>query len=759
MPLLAASTAGAGGRGRPVGWWLAIAPFLLFVWFVSTIPEIGRGSVLHYAWPWAADLGLILSFRIDGLSLMFALLITGIGTLIVIYAGGYLAGHHHLGRFYLFLFMFMGSMLGMVVSENVVALFIFWELTSITSYLLIGMNHEEAGARAAALQALLVTGLGGLALMAGLILLATISGSYELTTILASGDLIRGHALYLPALLLVLFGAFTKSAQFPFHFWLPNAMAAPTPVSAYLHSATMVKAGVFLLARLSEPLGGTVEWTMIVTTVGAITMLLGGYLAVTAIDLKQILAYSTVSALGTLVLLLGIGTSGAVKACVVFLFAHALYKGALFMVAGAVDHETGTRDVDKMGGLRTLMPITATVAVIAAVSLAGFGPVLSFIGKEMVFESLPRQQQGWFILAPAMVLTGGMFAAVAGIVALRPFFGRRRETPKTPHEAPLSLWLGPAILAGAGVILGLIPGPLGRQLISPAVASILGYREDVYLALWHGFNAALGMSAISLLIGALFYYLWEHFRRFHGRLDWIIRWGPLRWYELSLDALNGVAKYQTRILQNGYLRWYLLMIILSTVGLAGYVLFSRADVEFTPNFSDVYYYEVGVGLFILAGTLTAVMSKSRLGAVAALGVVGYSVALVYVIFGAPDLAMTQFLIETLTVILFVLVLYHLPRFANLSSPPARIRDIVVSLAVGILMGGLVLATSALEVEPLVSEYFAETAVPGGHGRNIVNVILVDFRATDTLGEIVVLAVAAIGVFALLKLRMGRKEEA
>ncbi|MFB3140368.1 MAG: proton-conducting transporter membrane subunit, partial [Candidatus Acidiferrales bacterium] len=367
------------------GWVLALFPLALTVYFAGQAGRVAAGEVLAVSIDWVPSLGIALSFYLDGLSLLFALLISGIGALVVVYAGGYLAGHAHLGRFYAFLLMFLASMLGLVLANNVITLFVFWELTSVSSYLLIGFEHEREAARQAALQALLVTGLGGLALLAGLLLLGQAGGSMELSELLTRGEAIQAHPFYAPILLLILAGAFTKSAQFPFHFWLPSAMEAPTPVSAYLHSATMVKAGIYLLARFNPVLGGTELWFYIVTAAGAATMLVGAYLAFQQSDLKRILAYSTMSALGMMVLLLGLGTELAVKAAIVSILVHALYKGALFLVAGAVEHETGTRDVDRLGGLRRAMPITAAAAALAALSMAGLPPLFGFIGKEMVY--------------------------------------------------------------------------------------------------------------------------------------------------------------------------------------------------------------------------------------------------------------------------------------------------------------------------------------------------------------------------------------
>ena len=744
--------------GTVAGWLVALLPLALTAYFASYTSAIARGETFVVSYTWASGLGVNLSFYVDGLSLLFALLISGIGALIVIYAGSYLAGHEHLGRFYTYLLMFMASMLGLALAGNIITLYVFWELTSISSYLLIGFEHKKETARRAALQALLVTGAGGLALLGGLVLLGQAAGSFELPALLASGDAIRSHSLYVPILLLVLLGAFTKSAQFPFHFWLPGAMEAPTPVSAYLHSATMVKAGVFLLARFFPVLGGTNEWLYIVTTVGAVTMLVGGILALYQTDLKLILAYSTVSALGTLVALLGLGTTGAITAAIVFLLAHALYKGALFMIAGAVDHETGTRDVERLGGLRRAMPITAGVAVLAAVSLAGFGPVLSFIGKELLLEAVLQVEAFRALLVAVAVLSGALFVAVASIVSIRPFFGAHVATSKEAHEAPRSLWMGPALLALLGVVIGIAPGTVGSGIVAPSVASVLGRIEPVKLGLWHGFNPALALSVVSVVIGFVIYRGWVALRTHTTSLtEKIFVWGPARWYGVILDGVFALAQRQTRLLQNGFLRVYVLIVIASTIGLVGYTFVVGGGLNANFVWTELRFYEAGIAIIILLAAIAAVRSRSRLGAVASLGVVGFGVALIFILYGAPDLALTQFLIETLTVILLVLVFYHLPRFAIFSSKRARVRDMVIALSAGALMTMLVLVANSVRFAPPISDYFAERSLPDAHGRNIVNVILVDFRGLDTLGEITVLAVAAFGVYALLKLRPQKKE--
>ncbi len=743
------------------GWLLALLPAGLAVYFASLLGSVAHGEAIMVSRPWATGLGINLSFYIDGLSLLFAFMITGIGALVIIYAGSYLAGKPQLTRFYTLVLMFMASMLGVVLAGNLITIFVFWELTSLTSFLLIGLDHDRPGARAAALQALLVTGGGGLALMAGLLLLGQIGGSLELAALLSNGGAVREHALYLPALLLILLGAFTKSAQAPFHFWLPNAMEAPTPVSAYLHSATMVKAGVYLLARLSPLLGGTDEWHYLVTGAGILTMLLGALLALVQTDLKRILAYSTVSTLGALVLLLGLDTTLSVKAAMLFLLVHALYKGALFLVAGILDHETGTRDIRRLGGLARAMPITAAAAVLAALSMAGLPPMLGFINKELLYEAKLQAPRAAGLVTAAGVAANMALVAVAGMVSLRPFFGRRGDPPKKPHEAPLALWLGPVVLAGLGLLNGLLPEALPSTLVSAAASAVRAQPTEIELALWHGVSPILALSVLTVVVGAAIYVGREALYRVLARFaPWVIsllrhagHWGPQRGYDLALRGLNSVAGAQTRILQSGYLRYYLIITILTTVGLAAFALVTRGGVAWSPEANtDVRFYEVLVGLLILAATVVAISSSSRLTSVAALGVVGYGVALIYTLFGAPDLAMTQFAIETLTVFLFVLVLYRLPRFARLTARPARVRDAVVALSAGALMTVLVLVTTAMPMESRLSPFFAENAVPLARGRNIDNVILVDFRGLDTLGEITVLSVAAIGVFALLGLR-------
>jgi len=624
-------------------------------------------------------------------------------------------------------------------------------LTSLSPFMLIGFDHEREAARKAALQALLVTGAGGLALLAGLLLLGMAGGSLELSTLLARGEVLRASPLYLSALILILLGAFTKSAQFPFHFWLPNAMEAPTPVSAYLHSATMVKAGVYLLARLNPALGGTDAWLYAVGGIGAITMLTGGFLALARTDLKRLLAYSTVSALGTLTMLIGLGTSLALEAAVVLLLAHALYKGALFLVAGALDHEAGTREITRLGGLRRAMPLTAAAAGIAALSMAGLPPLFGFFSKELVYETA-LEFGPW---VTAAVVTGGLFTVfVAGLVGIGPFWGKPRETPKQAHEAPLSIWLGPAVLAGLSLLVGLFPNSLSDLLISPAVSAVSGKTAAVKLTLWHGVNPALLLSAATLLLGGGLYAARQTIRQGMMHLAW--SWGPAKGYEAALDGLLAAARAQTRLLQSGYLPRYMRIIVLTATALTAIPLIRHWALQWPASALDVHFYELGLGVLILLAALWATLSPSRLGAVAALGAAGYGVALIYLLFGAPDLAMIQFLIESLTVILFVLAFYHLPPFSQFTPPGPRLRDVLIALLAGGLMTALTLSTVDIHPES-ISAFFVDNAAEQAHGLNVVNVILVDFRSLDTLGEITVLGIAAVGVYALLKFRKEKKE--
>ncbi|MGM0553817.1 MAG: putative monovalent cation/H+ antiporter subunit A [Pseudomonadota bacterium] len=739
--------------GRTSGWVLGLLPASLFVYFLGFLPAVSGGESIVLAWPWLPGLDIQLSFLVDGLSLLFALLISGIGFFIVTYAGRYLEGDSDLGRFYVIILAFMGSMLGLVLADNLVAMFVFWELTSITSYLLIGYNHENADARKYALQGLFVTAGGGLALLAGIVMLALAGGSWELSEILNNGDAVREHALYLPLLILILLGAFTKSAQVPFHFWLPNAMAAPTPVSAYLHSATMVKAGVYLMARLNPSLGGTDIWFTILALFGAVTMFTGVFLAFRSTGVKKVLAYSTVMALGTLTMLIGVGTETALMAAMAFLLAHSLYKGALFLVAGILDHEAGAKDFLQTGGLRSALPVTAAFTILAALSLGGVIPLFGFVAKELMLEAVLDAPSLGGILGLLAVLTAILGVAVAAIVGIRPWFGAKVDTPRTPHhEAPVAMLAGPAVLASLGLIFGLGPGLADEGLINAAAASVQGAPVDGYLALWHGLNWPLAISAFSLVAGGVLFWRWEQARHALAWVDRAAEYGPEKGYFKMMDGLVALSEWQTRVLQNGYLRYYVIVIVAMTAGLVG-VTAQVFDVGIGQiDWAALQIHEVAILTILVSSMLFAVLTRSRLGAVVALGSMGFTVALVYVLYSAADVGITQVLVETLTVILLVLVLFRLPGFLNLSSTGLHIRDAGIALVMGGMITLLILSTLDARLFDSISQYFIDESMPSGYGRNIVNVVLVDFRALDTLGEIFVLALAAIGVYAMLHFR-------
>ncbi|MEL6646555.1 MAG: putative monovalent cation/H+ antiporter subunit A [Pseudomonadota bacterium] len=721
----------------------------LFVWFAGMLPEIAAGEALRASWAWAPSLGLNLSFWVDGLSLTFALLISGIGALVLLYSAKYLAGHHHFARFVGFLTAFMLSMLGLVLADNLLTLFVFWELTTITSYLLIGFDHATTKGRRSALQALLITGIGGLALLAGIVLIGNVGGTFELSELRANGDL-TGHALYLPILLLVLAGAFTKSAQVPFHFWLPNAMAAPTPVSAYLHSATMVKAGIYLLARLHPNLSGTDVWLWTLTIIGGLTAVWASILALKQTDLKQALAYTTLMALGTLTMMLGSDVPYAITAAMTFLVTHSLYKAALFLVVGVVDHGTGTRDANVLSGLRRAMPVTATAAALAALSMAGLPPLIGFIAKEVQYAAgLRIEDLGTYVIIMALLANAMMFA-VGGIVALKPFWGQLGETPTKPHEGTWPMLAGPVILSVLGLLFGLLPWLAQDFFVHPGVAAILGSTEGAStLKLWAGVNLPLFLSLGTFALGAIIY------ARHVALRGWLNRAGNYIWvmdpiWDKILDNFKAFAAWQTRIIQPGALTAYLTATFAVLLAAVGGTLVWVGMGEVTPDFSDIDLRQWAVVLLIFGGTLVTVFTSSRITAIAGLGVVGIGVALIFILYGAPDVAITQLLVETLVVVLFAVAALRLPSLAPMPGPGRLWINAGLSVGLGVVMAGVLMRVTTGDIDRRLTDFFETASWTEAFGRNIVNVILVDFRALDTFGEIAVVIVAALGAYALLK---------
>lgn len=736
---------------KSLGIALAALPLALFIYFLDFYPAIKNGQGLFSSVEWVESPGIHLSFYLDGLSLLFSLIILGIGVLVLIYSNGYMQSSEHKGQFYSYMLIFMGAMLGLVLSANLITLYVCWELTSISSFLLIGFHHEKKKSRTAALQALLITEFGGLSLLAGFILLGSAGGTYEIRELLTRQELLTAHPLYLPMLLLILAGAFTKSAQFPFHFWLPLAMKAPTPVSAYLHSAAMVNAGIYLLARLNPALGNTDEWRNIITLIGAATMLIGAYLSLTQKDLKALLAYVTISALGVLVMLLGIGTLLSVKAALTYLIVHALYKATLFMVAGSIDKKTGTRNIGKLGGLIKKMPITTATALLALLSMAGLPPMLGYISKEFIYHAGKQTPGVSDYVLVFSVLANVFMVAISVIFAYRVFF-RKNIRHNQVQEAGASFWIGPAILAVLSLVLALFPKPL-EPLMEFALAAVKVTPVEVELKLWHGFNLIFLLSLITIVSGFLLAVFRKYLQQFLTKINRIlfnIEFASV--FNHLIDQFLLFTKKNTRFFQHGYYRFYLMAVFIVAAALIWYQLQATWHEVFLQNVSPVSYYATTVIVFMSVAAIAAVFAKSRLVAIITMGVIGFGIALIYMIYGAVDLAITQVLVETLTLVLFVMVFHKLPPFAKHVSRPSRIRDALIALSIGGFMAALVLKSDHLNLSYPISNYIAENSYTEAHGRNIVNVILVDFRALDTMGEIMVLAIASLGIFSLLKLK-------
>ncbi|QFY59466.1 putative monovalent cation/H+ antiporter subunit A [Rhizobium grahamii] len=739
--------------GARAAWLLALLPLLAFAHFLGQLPAVAVGPITG-GYDWAPSLGLRFSWLLDGLSVTFALLITGIGALIVIYAGGYLEGHADQGRFFSFIFLFMGAMLGLVVSDNFLMLFVFWELTSIASFLLIGFDHRRAAARRAALQALVVTGGGGLALLAGLLLVSSATGAAELSQLLQSGDILRDNPYYLPVLLLVLGGAFTKSAQFPFHVWLPNAMEAPTPVSAYLHSATMVKAGVYLLMRLNPAMGGTVAWEVLLPLFGGVTLVVGALLAVAQTDLKLQLAYTTVASLGLLVMMVGFGTSHAIEAAVVYLVAHSLFKGALFMVAGIIDHETGTRDVTRLGGLRHALPATFAAALVAAISMGGLPPAFGFLAKEQIYDALATASP-WAVVATSMAVLGNaLMFAIAFAVGLKPFWGKTKGTPKQPHEAPISLLAGPAALAALGVLAALFAGHVHQWVSSPMASAVSGSTVEVGISLAPHIGLPLLLSLLTIALGAAFYWQLDRLR---AGMALCLRWlgtGPDRGFDHAITGLIRLSAAVTRILQPGRLEIYITCTFLCVAAILLLPLWIYGELPVMPAFpSHLQLHEAGVLLLALAGILAVVVARDRLTAIVSLGIQGFSVAILFLLFGAPDLAFTQLMVETLAVVILAMVMTRLrlsPR--DRRSFGQMLLDGSIAIACGCGFALLLMKATERPLDMALSDFFNTYSKAIAHGANVVNVIIVDFRGTDTLGEIAVVAMTGLAILALIRVR-------
>lgn len=736
-------------NARLTGWLSALVPGLLAVWLVARVPEVGAGQLPVSSFSWVPALGLTLDFRLDGVGLLLAMLVASIGALILIYGGGYLKGSPQAAPFFGFIHLFMLAMLGLAGADHLLVLFVFWELTSLASYLLIGLAHDSIDARKAALRALLITGFGGVAMLAGFILLADAAGTWKISELAARAELVRSHPAAHAMLALILLGAVTKSAQVPFHFWLPGAMVAPTPVSAYLHSATMVKAGVYLLAKLSPVFASWPAWSAVLLPLGALTMLAGAVFALAQTDLKRLLAYSTMSALGTLVVLLGIGTDLAVQAAMVFLIVHALYKAALFMVAGVVDKATGTRDITVLHGLGKQLPLLAFAAGLAAFSMSGVPPFIGFIGKELLYEAKVQAQTAGPLIIFCGFAANAINVAVALKVGFSPFVIRGEIPQINPKAKQSALLAGPLLLALAGAVVGLWPDLIGKNLIRVAVEDITVTPTTVKLKLWHGFNLVLLLSGLTVAAGVALY-AWRS--RVRGIVAGALERMPTRaakTFDSGLSKVILAAGGATRFFQHGNLRGYFAMLLLTMAALVFHA--AREGGLTLPEFaiSDLRIAPTGMIILMMVATVLAVRATGRVAALLALGGVGYGVALLYALYGAPDLALTQVLVETLTLVLFAFILSKLPPMRSRSSPRRRLWDALIAGAAGVAVTVALLAAGAKPAESRVSSAMVADSYLLAKGKNVVNVILVDFRALDTLGEISVLAIAALGVAALL----------
>ncbi|MDQ7918590.1 putative monovalent cation/H+ antiporter subunit A [Mesonia sp. MT50] len=737
---------------------ISLIPLGLFIYFLQYIPNIASNQIVTESQQWIPSFGVNLDFRLDGLAMLFSLMITGIGTLVFAYTSSYLKGHVYLDRFYAYLLVFMASMLGLVLSDNIISLFIFWELTSISSFFLIGFNNTNPDSRRSAQTALAVTGIGGLLFLAGALILGSIAGTYQISEMIPLSEMIAGNAHYVLAVALIFGAAFTKSAQFPFHFWLPGAMKAPTPVSTYLHSATMVKAGIYLLFRLTPVLGGQEFWNTTLLIVGAVTMFYAAFHTLFRTDLKGILAYSTIAALGILTFLIGLGTHEALLAAGMFILVHALYKATLFLMTGAIDQGTKTRDVTVLSGLRKVMLPIAIAGILAAISNAGIPPSVGFLGKDLIYESTLNFNHSAIFLTGLAVATNVLIAYAGYVTGVKPFIGKLPTGMEHVDYPPLLIWLPPIILGVLGFVFGMFPSLVQESLIKPILTSVGRDPSQVHLKIWHGFTPILGLSVLTISLGLLVYFLWKPTKSKEDFIERFEKFSPKHILESLAVLFEKASDLWTRIFQNGYLRNYISVIIVFLVGLVSLTLLENTTYRIDySSFSRLTIYEVVTLAIMIMSIGFAVFTKSRLAAVAATGVMGYSICLFFVFYSAPDLAMTQFTIDTLTVILFVLVLYKLPKYLKLSDYKTRVKDTVISIAFGGLITILALEVLAQPVNEEISNYYAENAYILAHGKNVVNVILVDFRGTDTMVEISVLAIAAIGVFGLLKLRLKSSE--
>ncbi|TDM03756.1 Na+/H+ antiporter subunit A [Macrococcus carouselicus] len=736
------------------------------------ISRLSGQAESHFAW--MPRLGLNLDFNLDGFAFLFTMLITVIGALVIFYSVHYLGRREALGHFYCYLLIFMGAMLGVVLSDNVLSLYMFWELTSISSFLLIAFwNHKEKSIQGA-LKSMLITVFGGLMLLGGLLTLVSITHTFSIREMLTMTNVIAGSPLFTVALVFILLAAFTKSAQFPFHIWLPDAMEAPTPVSAYLHSATMVKAGIYLVARFTPVFAVAPLWIYAVTFAGAVTLFWASFNAVKQRDLKGVLAYSTVSQLGLMMTLLGIGGISlhyhhdeifymSIAACVFHIFNHASFKGALFMVVGIIDHETGTRDLHKLGGLMQVMPITFTAAVIGALSMAGVPPFNGFLSKEMFLSSMFDSSESAlfnpvlvFVLL-ALVIIGSIFTFIYSVKLLKDvFLGERHALPKEAHEAPLAFLASPLILITIVVVTGLIPNILA-PMIEAASSAVLNKPVDhLHIAHWHGINPALLTTLTIFVLGTLMVLYFSKWKS-------VYKLQPEHWtfntlYQSALKNSEHLSYKINHSVIAGGSRLHLVLIFGTFIVLTALALLFAPTGFGKWQLADIRIYELILVIIILVATYMVVIAKSRIFSIIMLSAIGYSVGLFFVFFNAPDIALTQLTIETISTALFLMCFFHLPKLTLYGETAKfKLHNAAIAILTGLSVIVIGLIAYGHRYYPSINEYYIKNVYELAAGKNMVNVILVDFRGFDTLFESAVLGIAGIGIYTLIKLRY-RKDD-
>ncbi len=747
---------------------LALFSLSAFLLAGSAWLDLTNGRALTWQIEWLPSAGYSLGLYFDSLSALFVFLVSGIGTLVLIYAGQYFKGDQSAWLFLTYLLLFMGSMIGVVMAGDIITLFIFWEGTSITSYLLVAYKYKYEEARAGAFKALFITGGGGIAMLGGLLMVGYVAGGSDFATILQNGEALRNHALYPAMLALVAFGAFTKSAQFPAHIWLPAAMSAPTPASAYLHSATMVKAGVYLLARLNPALGNTELWFWLLTIVGGLTMITGAYLGLKQNDLKALLAYSTISQLGVFVMMIGQEMDAAYKALVIGILAHALYKSALFMVAGIVDHETGTRDIRRLGGLRKVMPVSFVLATLGALSMAGLPPLFGFLAKETLLATAVHPSFTLFesyLLVAATVAAGALLLAQSGMLVYETFLGQPKDKKVHGHEAPWPMWLAPAVPAFLSLAVSLPNAKFLEPFLAKAAAAAFGGEVKVSLDLWTGLNLPLFLSVVAITLGSLLFWRRAQVRAWQNKVPAWVSFNGV--YDAALRVVDGGAYWATR-LQGGRLRFYLAVMLLSMVGL---VLLFGANLPLADTLNNLTWPTIDRDgelavlrvfslLFIVGAALATVLLKRDFSAILAMGVSGLGIVALLVLEPAPDVALVQVVVDILAMVILVLTLARLPRpqrrkaqeFTFKQSRAGLLWDGFVALSVGVVVTAvtLIALTSRGMRDSIVTPFYEASAKPLAGATDIVGAIIVDFRALDTLIEITVFAMAGAGIYTLLR---------